>query len=156
MREPDLAVAMMALHDDLQRTFFAHQVALLDRDFVRAARELASYRTHLEAHAADEEALVLPRYRELGGDATDAPVKLFVGEHDKLRTFLADFTVRVAALCERADDARLLELFDRQATFKNLMWHHDLRERNLLYPFLVARLSREEQERVLAGRSFAG
>ncbi len=156
VNDHDLASAMMGLHDELARTFFAHQVALLDRDFATAARHLAAYREHLFAHAADEEAMVLPRYVELGGDATDAPVKLFLGEHRNLRTFVDDFVVRVRALCERRDDAALLELFDRQATFKNLVLHHDLRERNLLYPFLAARMAREEQVRVLAGRSYAG
>lgn len=156
VNDHDLASAMMGLHDELARTFFAHQVALLDRDYATAARHLAVYREHLFAHAADEEVLVLPRYEQLGGDATDAPVKLFLGEHRNLRTFVDDFVVRVRALCERPDDAALLELFDRQATFKNLVLHHDLRERNLLYPFLAARLACEEQEQVLAGRRWRG
>ncbi|MFY9341631.1 MAG: hemerythrin domain-containing protein [Planctomycetota bacterium] len=156
MNPADLAREMMALHDELARGFFTHQVALLDRDHARALAALTTYRDHLLAHAADEEALILPRYRELGGDATDAPVRLFLGEHDKLRAFLADFVARVAALCERPDDGALLELLDREATYKNLMLHHDLRERNALYPFLAARLSPAEQRAVLAARAFAG
>lgn len=145
----DLTHGMMGKHDEFAQAFFVHQQALLDRDFGRAGRALAAYRTALLAHMHDEESLVLPRYEALGGDATDAPLRLFLGEHKNLRTFLDEFVVRVAALVERPDDRALLELFDRQATYKNLMLHHDLRERNMLYPFLAARLSVEEQAAIL-------
>lgn len=141
---------MMGVHDELAQVFFAHQRALLDRDFERAARELAAYRTKLFAHAHDEEQHVLPRYVELGGDATDAPLRLFLGEHKNLRAFVDEFARRVAALAAQPDDRALLELFDREATYKNLMLHHDLREKNMLYPFLEARLSPAEQAAVLA------
>ena len=92
---------------------------------------------------------MLPQYQALGGDSTDAPTKLFLGEHRNLRTFLDDFAVRVAALAQRPDDRALLELFDRQATCKNLMLHHDLRERNMLYPFLGARLAPAAQQAIV-------
>ena len=149
----DLQTAMMGVHDALAQRFFAHQQALLDRDFARAARELAAYRETLFAHAHDEEQFVLPRYLELGGDATDAPVKLFLGEHKNLRAFVDEFVRRVAALQAAPDDRALLELFDREATFKNLMLHHDLREKNMLYPFLAKHLSAAEQAAVLAART---
>jgi hypothetical protein len=151
-----LTRTMMGVHDALDASFFAHQQALLDRDFARAARELADYRTLLFEHAAGEEAAILPRYRALGGDATDAPVKLFLGEHKNLRAFVDDFGRRVDALRARPDDRALLELLDRQATFKNLMLHHDLRERNMLYPFLAARLPDAEQHAILAAVSRGG
>ena len=140
---------MMALHEDLAQRFFAHQRALLDRDFAAAARHLTGYREHLLLHMRDEEELVLPRYRDAGGDATDAPVRLFLGEHGKMRDFVADFERRVAALIAAPDDAALLELFDREATFKNLVLHHDLRERNALYPFVDANVSAGERRTIL-------
>lgn len=151
----DLHAAMMGLHDRLAERFFAHQRALLDRDYPAAAARLQQYRGELFAHADDEERLVLTRYEQLGGDP-DAPVRLFLGEHQKLRAFVDEFVQRTAALCERADDRLLLELLDRQATFKNLVLHHDLRERNVLYPFLQARLAAAEQSAILAGRSWRG
>ena len=156
MHDLDLRTAMMGLHDDLAQAFFSHQTALLDRDYARAATELARYRERLFAHAQDEEQLVLPRYRELGGDDGDAPVRLFLGEHDKMRMFVDEFTTRVAALRAHPDDAKLLELLDREATFKNLVLHHDLRERNVLYPFLASRLEPKAQQTILEARTFCG
>lgn len=146
---------MMAVHVELDATLFAHQQALLHRDFALAARRLAEYRAALFAHMHDEETLVLPRYEALGGDATDAPLRLFLGEHKNLRLFVDDFVARVAALVQAPDDRALLDLLDRQATAKNLLLHHDLRERNMLYPFLAQRLSAAEQAAILAARTFA-
>lgn len=147
---------MMGVHDRLEAGFHAHQVALLDRDFARARAELSAYRELLAAHVEDEEAHVLPRYAAAGGDGTDAPVRLFLGEHRNLLAFTAEFDERVAALVATPDDRALLVLFDREATFKNLVMHHDLRERRMLYPFLAARLATDEQLAVLASaRSIA-
>jgi hemerythrin-like domain-containing protein len=148
--EAELTRVMMGVHDELATGFFAHQRALLDRDFARAGALLAAYRDALLAHMHGEETAVLPRYEGLGGDATDAPLRLFLGEHKNLRAFVDEFGVRIAALAERPDDRALLELLDRQATYKNLMLHHDLRERNMLYPFLAARMSPAEQQTLLA------
>lgn len=154
--DAELTAPMMALHDELNERFFRHQKALLDRDFAAAAQHLAAFAGDLRAHIADEDTLVLPRYRALGGDASDAPVRLFEGEHLNLERFVAEFTARVAALQSHADDRALLELLDRQATFKNLMLHHDLRERNVLYPFLSARLPSDEQAEILRRRRWLG
>ncbi|HLQ37401.1 MAG TPA: hemerythrin domain-containing protein, partial [Planctomycetota bacterium] len=116
-----------------------------------AATALAGYREALFEHMRDEEELVLPRYGECGGDATDAPLRLFLGEHAKMREFVTEFGRRVATLARTADDRALLELFDREATYKNLVLHHDLRECNALYPFLSAHLDEEQQQEILAG-----
>lgn len=156
MADVDFAAAMMGLHEQLDALLFAHQRALLDRDLPRARATLAAYAEALTAHIADEEGHVLPRYRALGGDATDAPTKLFLGEHANLRAFVADCAQRLAAMAERCDDRALLDVLDRQATLKNLLLHHDLRERNLLYPFLAARLPAAEQAAILGARRWAG
>ena len=49
-----LEAVMMGLHDELDRGFFVHQQALLDRDFVRAGQALAAHRDRIERHMADE------------------------------------------------------------------------------------------------------
>jgi hemerythrin-like domain-containing protein len=154
--EESFAQRMRGLHDDLAERYFAHQRSLLDRDFVRAASHLAGYRERLLWHMQDEEAFVLPRYRQAGGDETDAPVRLFLGEHQKMREFVADCEQRVQRLVERPDDRLLLELFDREATYKNLVMHHDLRERNALYPFVAAKVSPKELQAILVQLRWSG
>lgn len=147
---------MMGLHTELDRRFFVHQQALLDRDFVLATARLDAFLEVLLQHLADEEDLVLPKYEARGGDATDAPLRLFLGEHARIRDFLADFARRLERLRDRPDDRALLVLLDKEASFKNLLLHHDLRERNVLYPFLTARLSEAEQTALLADLRWPG
>ena len=129
-----LGERMLSLHARLDALFAGHQRALLDRDFVRAGAWLDRYRAQLLLHMDDEERHVLPLYAARGGDASDAPVKLFVGEHARMREFVGRSVAAIAALQQQPDDAALLALFDQQATYKNLLLHHDLRERNALYP----------------------
>ena len=50
----------------------------------------------------------------------------------------------------------MLELFDRQATYKNLMLHHDLRERNMLYPFVSAYVPGAEQDAIVLALRWMG
>jgi len=145
-----LELTLMAVHQQLDQIFFRHQCALLDRDAPRASHCLAEYSAMLLAHIDEEERFILPCYAAHGGDATDAPVRLFQGEHHNLRRFLMDFAERLRVWSQSPDDRLLLELFDRQATFKNLLLHHDLRERNMLYPHLSRSLSATEQQCLLA------
>jgi hemerythrin-like domain-containing protein len=140
---------LMAVHQQLDDIFFRHQCALLDRDSHRASRLLSDYSEGLLAHINEEERYILPRYQQHGGDATDAPLRLFHGEHQNLRHFLAEFAERLHGWTQSSADRALLELLDREATFKNLLVHHDLRERNMLYPHLGRCLSAAEQEHLL-------
>lgn len=141
---------MMGRHGDFDACFRRHQVALVDRDYPAAGAELGRYQQLLDEHMDQEEAHILPLHVAHGGDATDAPAKLFLGEHQLIRRFLAEFRTRVERLVAAPDDGQLLELLDREATFKNLMLHHDLRERNVLYPRLGERLGEAEQATLLA------
>jgi hypothetical protein len=152
MKHPSqlLENALMAVHQQLDDVFHRHQCALLDRDPLRATGLLDEYSTMLLAHIDDEERFILPIYGLHGGDATDAPLRLFLGEHQNLRRFLTEFAERLHAWANLPNDRALLELLDRQATFKNLLLHHDLRERNMLYPHLSRCLPAAEQLHLLA------
>lgn len=145
-----LEVTLMAVHQQLDDVFYRHQCALLDRDAHQASRWLAEYSAGLLTHIDEEERYILPRYEQHGGDATDAPLRLFLGEHQNLRRFLVEFADRLRGWTQAAGDRALLDLLDRQATFKNLLLHHDLRERNMLYPHLSRCLSAAEQQQLLA------
>lgn len=140
----NFSTRMMNVHCRLDALFSQHQRALLDRDLVRAGIWLDSYCEQLAVHMEDEEHFVIPLYQQLGGDGTDAPAKLFLGEHAKLREFMARIGAVTAALATQPDDRELLKLFDLEASYKNLLLHHDLRERNALYPRLLTRSSREQ------------
>lgn len=154
MSEPGpLESVLMPIHDCLDALFLAHQVALLDRDLPRARRMFDRFRDAILAHAADEEAHVLPLYAESGGDDSNSPSSQFRLEHDKIRRFVSELDERLTALASdtgQLDDRSLLTLLDRESWFKNLFAHHDLRERNALYPRLSSGCPQDRQRTALA------
>ncbi len=150
----------LRVHDELAELFHRHQVALLDRDAKAAAAGLAAFRSALEAHIDAEEQLVLPVFAARGGAQTDSPPEFFRREHDKLRSDAGELVAATAALAarpdDRVDDRALLALLDREAAFKNLMLHHDLRERNVLYPRVAEWTTPEERAAIVRGAAGGG
>ena len=128
---------LLLVHQDLDELFLRHQEALLDRDVPMADSLLGRFQTGIKAHIRLEEDHLLPLFAR-AGVIRGAQPELFQGEHRKILLFLQDFR---DALAEKAGDPshltrRILALFDREAMFKHLMEHHDLREKNVLYPTL--------------------
>ncbi|HEY4000041.1 MAG TPA: hemerythrin domain-containing protein [Candidatus Xenobia bacterium] len=128
--------------------FAAHQAALLDRDLAAADRLLTTYEADLLSHMAVEERGVLPLYRDRGGERPGGTVDLFLREHDKLRTALRHLRQCLAGLSPAP--AAIIDLLDRECAYKNLMAHHDLRERNMLYPWLAEHATAAEAEALVA------
>jgi hemerythrin-like domain-containing protein len=117
----------------------------------RAAALLAMYEADLLAHIRDEETLMLPLYRERVAAPVGGAAEIFLGEHDKLRQFLALFKDELVKLETVADLERgVLFLLDSQHLFKRLLVHHDTRERKMLYPLLDEVTTAEEREALFA------
>jgi hemerythrin-like domain-containing protein len=146
--QSDFARQMMGLHKDLELLFREHQFAIMRGDYSRARKLFAIHAETLRAHAEDEEAHILPVFAERGGEDLDSPPRLFLGEHQKIRAFLDEIDLRLAALGD-GDSLGALELLDREAWFKNLLMHHDLREGNVLYPKVDEWTSPEERAEIL-------
>lgn len=142
---------LLELHKQLDILFLEHQRALLRLDMNRAAALLAMYEADLLAHIRDEETLMLPLYRARVAVPVGGAVEIFLGEHDKLRQFLALFKEELVKLETVADLERgVLFLLDSQHLFKRLLVHHDTRERKMLYPLLDEVTTAEEREALFA------
>lgn len=130
-------LGLLDAHGWLEEQFFAHQAALLARDFHEARHRLDVFADGLFRHMADEEVLLLPIYEREPAPAGGSP-RLFLAEHRKLLSMLETLRHPLFAIDPEAPDlARwLLDLLDRESRFKNLLKHHDERERNLFYPAL--------------------
>jgi hypothetical protein len=125
---------LVAVHRELDDLFVLHGESLLERELELARELFAAYRTLLFMHMEHEERVLLPRYAELGA-LPRFPLVLYTGQHEKIRS-LADALERRTALIEgdRSGVRRsVLELFDRHATFKHLLEHHDGAERQGLF-----------------------
>lgn len=144
-------VSLLDIHKALKELFLQHQEALLDGDLTRAGKRLDEFEGRLLHHIREEEELLLPVYKRAGA-IPGGPPALFTGEHKRMQELLAGFKQVLSSL-EQSPDGRkrgILWLLDRQATFKNLMEHHDLREANILYPALDRVTSEAERREILA------
>src|SRR5574337_1282842 len=149
-------VSILEIHTVLKELFLQHQEALLDLDLARAKERLEKFERRLLHHIWEEEELLLPVYERAGTIPGGLPI-LFTGEHKRMKELLEDFKQMLASLAKRPDDLKrgVLWLLDRQATFKNLMEHHNQRETNIFYPALD-RVTSEAERREILSRCGAG
>lgn len=142
---------LLDVHKDLEELFFLHQCQLLNRNFGAALVLLEDYERALLKHIRDEDEHLLPIYAERGQIEKGGAVQMFYDEHEKLANHLALFKEETAGLDEREDiERRLLWLIEREAFYKKLCDHHDIRETNFLYPELDRITTPEEKLELLA------
>jgi hemerythrin-like domain-containing protein len=144
-------LTLLEVHRELDEVFFRHQEAVLLCEIDRAIDELKTHERKLLMHMQDEEELLLPIYTARTEKIPGGSLELFTAEHKKMQKFLAEF--REALPQMRAKDPSdlrrsIIALLDRQFMYKHLSEHHDLRERNVLYPWLD-RITSEEERRAL-------
>ena len=131
-------LSLMKVHEALNELFYLHQEALLVFDIPGALALLTEFEGELREHMRLEEEILLPVY-ERAGRIPGGPVIFFTGEHKRMLEFLQRFhsTLNRLTACDAATLKReIITLFDQQAVFKHLVEHHDMRERNILYPTL--------------------
>lgn len=142
---------LLDLHKDLEELFFQHQCKLLNRDFNGAFAILEQYEQALLKHIKDENENLLPIYAERGTIAKGGAVQMFLDEHEKLANHIVLFKEEVTKLpYETEQERKLLWLLEREAFFKKLCDHHDIRETNFLYPELDRITSEEEKIELLS------
>jgi len=142
---------LLELHQRLDELFLEHQRGLIRLDLDRAESALDEYAAALLAHMRDEETLMLPLYSERVNAPVGGTVEIFLGEHEKLRTFLELFKEEVAKIRAMGDIERgVLFLIDSQHLFKRLLVHHDNRETKMLYPLLDEVTTDEERQKMFA------
>ncbi|MGH9932251.1 MAG: hemerythrin domain-containing protein [Pyrinomonadaceae bacterium] len=142
---------LLALHQRLDELFLEHQRALLRLNLKAATAALDAYEAELLAHMRDEEELMIPLYRERAEAPVGGAAEIFLGEHDKLRQYLALFKDELAKLATFDDLERgVLFLLDSQHLFKRLLVHHDNREKKMLYPLLNQVTTELERESLFA------
>jgi hypothetical protein len=139
MNAADSFTSLLALHAELDNLFAEHQFALLHFDFDRALGKLRDYERRLLAHMVDEEEFLIPIYAERGEIPRAGAPKLFLDDHEKMRAHVSLFIETTESLQdEKEPEALVIRLLDREAFFKRLCGHHDIREREILYPVLDA------------------
>jgi len=140
---------LLELHHQLDELFLEHQRGLIRLDLDRAEFALNEYATALLAHIRDEETFMIPLYSERVNAPAGGTVEIFLGEHEKLRTFLKLFKEEIAKIRAMDDIERgVLFLIDSQHLFKRLLVHHDNRETKMLYPLLDEVTTENERQKM--------
>ena len=133
----DPFAALTEEHAELTRLFSYHQEALLDRDWVMAARLLGSYRERLYRHMEIEERFVLDPARVPAAAHPRWTTELYRAEHRRVRLYLErvdEWLTR--ARHDGAPAGMLIGLLDRERTLKHLLEHHHHREEVVLFAHL--------------------
>ncbi len=150
-REPagPLTSLFRSLHRELDHLFLRAREALFERRLDEARELFEAWEDALRAHAALEEALILPRADRAVEAGRAAAVAIYSGEHVRMLELAAAARGAVAALAARAEPPstrELIALFDEQGTIRRLADHHQAREENILLPALERGLPAAELE----------
>lgn len=152
-----------AEHERIAADFRTHQEALVRAiadpraaDQARAAWQ--RFENRLRAHIAFEDAELIPLFVErVQPQPTGCSRELLDAEHRKLERLLERCSSSAALHLQeaRTDPASLLRLIENQRGLREVLEHHDQRERAAFFPALAARLSFEEREALLKASSQA-
>ena len=145
-------MSLLDVHDRLDELFLRHQEAVLLFDVELSRATLDDYERELVEHMRFEEDALFPIY-ERAMPIAGGGIDLFRNEHQKLLRYVAGIRKSFETLRPRetGGPTRIIELLDFEAKFKNLLKHHDLRERNILYPVLD-RVASPAETRALLSR----
>lgn len=145
-------LSLLDVHDRLDDLFLRHQEAVLLFDVERSSATLDEYERELVEHMHFEENALFPIY-ERAMPIAGGGIDLFRNEHQKLLRYVNGIRKSFENLRPRepGGPARIIELLDFEAKFKGLLKHHDLRERNILYPVLDRVASPDEMRALLSG-----
>lgn len=142
---------LLDLHQAFEVWLLRHRLALMRGDLPEATSSFRRLVALLQRHVADEEELVLPRYEARPppeGYERGASPAVFRAEHQNILGHLLrlDGALAQLALVSGSElPVACLHLLDREKVFADLLEHHDLRERQYLYPTLEGLLTEEEK-----------
>jgi len=143
---------LMDVHGGLHESFARHRDLVVGLEFAKALEALEGFERELRAHMDDEERHILPLYEERVGRVAGGDPQFFWLEHKNLLRNLdtAKAALRPLAGDPKAGRRQAHEFLHTETLFMQILEHHELREKNILYPQLDAAVSDVEREAILA------
>lgn len=130
-----------AIHAAIDDHLARHLVALTALDFGAAGAAWEWLKAELHAHADTEDELVVPLYDQFGEHRPGGQPAMFTAEHNGIRRLLGKLEAQEESLRQQCDVRRaVVDGLDRYLMLRHLLEHHTLREQNILYRELEARL----------------
>lgn len=142
----------MDVHASLHERFASHRDHVVGLEFLQALGSLEQFEQELRGHMEVEEKVILPLYEERIGHVPGGDPQFFHPEHRNLLKNLERAREGLRRLIAEPTSGRRQahEFLQEESLLYQLLEHHDLRERNILYPRLSEALSPSEREEVLA------
>jgi hemerythrin-like domain-containing protein len=152
LRTQNSFLTLLELHHDLDRLLATHQASFIKGNPTDAVARWHSFAAMLTEHAQDEEDHLLPVYAARVSIPAGGTVELFLAEHTKIRAFLKEIGERIDALPDsgRPEASEVIAIIEREYELKRLLEHHDMREKNFLYPLLDGCTTPEERHELLS------
>lgn len=136
----NLTEIFLEVHKKLDELFLRHQESLISFKLDETIEFFDLYCSSLFAHMRDEEELLLPIYeKECLNKPPAGELALFQREHNKIRQAVSEIKHRYILLRDNPEgfsNRTVIELIEQHMLFKRLMEHHDVREKQFLYPSL--------------------
>ncbi|MCC6443208.1 MAG: hypothetical protein IT210_07100 [Armatimonadetes bacterium] len=143
MDRPLSFMRLLDIHRDMTRAYRQHLAALIALNWEGSLSLLDDFGERLSCHAFLEETYILPVYAERAGSIPGGAPELFEAEHRRMNDFVIWLRDDIRAALEAVPQPgsaresaldRAIDILEREFRFKHLLEHHDMRERNVLYP----------------------
>ena len=138
----------LEIHGSILESLLRHQEDLVEGRLAESRDSFALFEAEIRQHIEEEEGEMLAIYEERAGPIHGGDADLFRNEHRKIEKFLDEIAGRLRGLAPEDPRARVT-LIETEYRLKELLMHHDLREKNILYPKLDEVATAEERERIV-------
>ena len=123
---------MTAKHRECDEFFIQAENAIADNNWLLAKQAFSQFSAELTIHSQAEEDILFPEFEQATG-ITQGPTQVMRGEHQQMRTLVADLLV---ALSAEDKDAYI----SVSETLMVLMQQHNMKEEMMLYPMSQQRV----------------
>lgn len=134
-------------HGYLDELFLVHQEALVANQLPLAVSALQTFSLRLKEHIGWEESLLFVCHQAL--PESRWPTSLYLKEHAKLDDLLGEISRQMTDVLDRPSRRAVIELIDREKSFKGVLEHHEQREEVALLAELDQSLSEDRRREMI-------
>jgi hemerythrin-like domain-containing protein len=138
-------------HIYINNIFLEHQIAIMNGELENAYTHLRFLSKLIKRHISDEEELLIPVYEKLiSPEPPGGAIRYYLREHKQILRILNKLVSNLKEwLTNPPGQIDIVRQFDSYYKFKELLDHHDSRERVFLYRLLDQKLSPKEKYVIL-------
>jgi hypothetical protein len=138
-------------HDYTNFIFLEHQKSIMNGELEQAFFQFSYLVKLIKQHLNDEEKYLIPPYQKLiNPEPAGGAVRFYTREHRQILIIINKYLDKLQEWVKRPPQKiELVKQFDSYYKFKELLDHHDARERVFLYRLLDQKLDVNEKKEIL-------